>query len=146
MEESKYCLKVDLRKFFESIDTEELRSLRDKVVEEVKNREREERKNMPPARPEYRYWKGKVIRRRGNALSRYGYLLEPVEVNDVPQDVINQFKETYFTMLGGKFKKATCPKIGDEVVLKYRLLKNSPIGTSFRRSRIIAVVPPMLAE
>ena len=146
MDDSIFTVKFDINQLFPFITTNDLRRLRDTIAEEVKNREREERKNMPPVKPEYRYWQGKVVRRRGNALSRYSFLLEPTDVKDVPQDIIDRHREYYFTPLGGAFKKATCPKIGDVVMLKYRVLKSAPLDTCYRKSRIICVVPPKLAE
>ena len=146
MEDKGYILKIDIRQFFQSVKTDELRTIRDQIVEEVKRRDREERKNMPPVKPEYKFWSGKVVRRRGNALSRYSFLIEPSKDIDIPKDIIGNLKDTYFTMLGGVFKKATCPKVGDTVMLKYRVLKYKPLESSLRRSRIILVVPPKLAE
>ena len=63
-------MKVDLRKFYGSIPTEQLRALRDDIVEELKERAREARKNAVRPKPEFRYWTGKIARRTGDAFCR----------------------------------------------------------------------------
>jgi len=145
MEESKYCLKMDLRKFFESIDTEELRSLRDEVVEELRRRAKEARKNAPPFKPEYSYWTGTVTRRIGNALCRYRYHVDPLNMEEVPEELRKVLASTYFTLMSGVFRKNTCPKVGDRVILKYRVCKQKEAIANFRRSRITDIAPKEVA-
>lgn len=140
----RYEPKLDIRKLYQSIGTEELRALRDDITQELKARNAS--RDYSQSKPVYRYWRGKVVRRRGNALCRYSFCLEPVGEDDLPQEVLPLVFSTYFRLMSGSFKKATCPMIGDVVMLKYRVLKNASLDTCYRRSRIICVVPPKLAE
>ena len=134
-----YIVKLDIRKFYKSIGTEELRALRDDITQELKTRNAT--RDYSQQKPMYRYWKGSIIKRRGNALCRYSFCLEPVDADKLPQEVLPMVTTIFFRLLSGAFRKDTCPKIGDVVLLKYRDLKNSPASESFRRSRIIEKVP-----
>lgn len=142
MEEVKdYVLKVDLRKFYQSIDTEQLRALRDDISEELKARAREARKNAVRPKPEFRYWTGKITRRTGDVFSRYRFSVEPTDVKQLPEVVRENAATKFFSLMSGAFKKDTCPKIGEAVILKYRVLKKSSTMIDFLSSRIIGRVP-----
>ena len=137
MEEvNKYVLKLDLRKFYQSIDTEQLRALRDDIANELKERAREARKNLPPSKPEYRYWSGKIVRRTGDVFSRYRFAVEPCDIKQLPECVRDRADKLFFSLMSGAFKKDSCPKIGDVVVLRYRELKHTAVTTCFGTSRI----------
>lgn len=142
MEEVKdYHLKIDLKKFFESVSTENLRFMRDAMSNVLKERAKMLRKDMPPAKPEYRFWIGKVTRRIGNALCRYRYYVEPLNMEDVPEELRKVVASTYFTLMSGVFRKNTCPKLGDVVILKYRVCKHKSDSSNFRQSRITDIAP-----
>lgn len=134
-------MKVDLRKFYGSIPTEQLRALRDDIVEELKERAREARKNAVRPKPEFRYWTGKIARRTGDAFCRYRFSVEPTDIDQLPDVVRENVSTKFFSLLSGAFKKDTCPKIGEAVILKYRVLKNSNTQKDFFSSRIIGRVP-----
>jgi hypothetical protein len=131
-----YVVKLDLRKFYQSIDTEQLRALRDDIAEELKTRAREARKNQSPSKPEYRYWSGKIVRRTGDVFSRYRFAVEPCDIEQLPECVRDRADKLFFSLMSGSFKKDTCPKIGEIVVLRFRLLKHTSVTTCFGTSRI----------
>lgn len=140
--EVKDCyIQVDPRQFLPGISTEALRVLRDEVVEELRKRAKEARKNTPPSKPEYSFWTGKVTRRIGNALCRYRYHVEPLNPEEVPEELRKVVANTYFTLMSGVFRKNTCPKFGDMVILKYRVCKQKDASSNFRRSRITGIAP-----
>lgn len=142
MEEVKDCyIKIDPRVFLPGISTEALRILREEVVAELRKRAKEAKKNLPPPKPEYRFWTGKIMRRSGDVFSRYRFRLEPSNPEELPEEVREKAVLMQFPLLSGSFKKDTCPKIGDVVVLKYRVLKRTAIGTCFHQSRIISLAP-----
>ncbi len=147
MEEVKdYYIKVDLRAILPGISLEALNVLRDEVAEELRKRAREARKGQPSAKPEYRFWTGTITRRIGNALCRYRYHVEPFHLEDVPEELRGVIANTYFTHMPGSFKKATCPKVGDKVTLKYRACKSKSVSSNFRQSRIIGIAPKEVVD
>lgn len=143
MEEVKkeYHVKVDLKKFFGPISTEDLRSMRDAITEVLKARAKEARKNRPPSKPEFHYWTGKIVRRTGDAFCRYRFRLELCCPEEVPEELRDKAELIYFPLLSGSFKKDTCPKIGDVVRLKYRVLKRCAASINFSRSKIVGLAP-----
>lgn len=136
-----YHIKLDLRKFYQSITTEELRALREDIAEELKARAREARKNLPPSKPEYRYWFGKIVRRTGDVFSRYRFAVEPCDIEQLPECVRDRADKLFFSLMSGAFKKDTCPKIGDVVILKYRVCKHKSDSSNFRQSKITDIAP-----
>lgn len=141
MEEvKKYILKLNLRKFYQSIGSEELRALRDDITEVLKERAREARRNAQRPKPEFRYWNGRITRRTGDVFSRYRFSVEPCDIEQLPESVRENASTKFFPILSGAFKKDTCPKIGDAVVLKYRVLRKATDFQNFNSSRIVGRV------
>lgn len=140
MENDKYILKIDIRKFFESISTEELREIRDEAKAILKERAKDARRNTPRPKPEYQYWTGRVKRRIGSALCHYKYIVEPENRDGLPIEADEEMA-TYFQLASGSFKKSSCPKVGDKVVCKYRVIKRLNSRACFFRSRVISLAP-----
>ncbi len=142
MEEAKdYHLKIDLKEFFESVSTENLRFMREAMSNVLKERAKMLKKDMPPAKPEYRFWTGKIVRRTGDVFSRYRFRVSLCNPDELPKELVERATVTFFPLLSGNFRKDTCPKIGDVVQLKYRVLKRTPEAFTFGKSKIIGLVP-----
>lgn len=139
--EKEYVLKIDVRKFFQSLSTEELRTVRDGIKEELKKRDHARRKNMKPPKPEYCVWTGKIVRRIGDVFGRYRFRVEPSNPDELPEAVMEKVGITFFSLQSGAFKKDTCPKIGDVVQVRYRIFKRTSIFTSFSQGKIIGLAP-----
>lgn len=140
-EPKKQAPKLNLIKFYESIGTEELRAMRDDITEELKARAREARKNRPPQKPEYRFWNGKITRRIGGVFSRYRFAVTPSDIDQLPECVRDKADKLYYSLMSGEFKKDICPKIGDDVILRFRVLKRTNIAICFSNSRIFKQLP-----
>lgn len=140
-ETKKYTPKLNLLKFYESIGTEELRAMRDDITEELKARAREARRNRPPQKPEYRFWQGKITRQIGGVFSRYRFAVIPSDAEQLPECVRDRADKLYYSLMSGEFRKDTCPKVGDDVILRFRVLKRTNIAICFSNSRIFKQVP-----